>query len=154
MLTLLGSLLGLGTTFLPKVLDYFQDKQDKAHELAMQDKIIEGQQSVAKIKLQATTTQAEIDEVIAGHKEQAATIREASRWLANLSGSIRPIVTYIFVTEFIMINAGIAWLTFAKEGVTIANLQGILNDDFMGLLSTMIMFWFGSREIRRREGKL
>jgi hypothetical protein len=35
MLSLLGSLLGFGTSFLPKVMDYFQDRQDKAHEIAM-----------------------------------------------------------------------------------------------------------------------
>jgi hypothetical protein len=34
MFSLLGSLLGFGTSFLPKVMDYFQDKQDKKHELS------------------------------------------------------------------------------------------------------------------------
>jgi lysozyme len=33
MLSLLGSLLGFGTSFLPKVMDYFQDKQDKKHAI-------------------------------------------------------------------------------------------------------------------------
>ena len=39
MLSLLGSVLGFGTSFLPKVMDFFQDKQDKAHELNMMDKL-------------------------------------------------------------------------------------------------------------------
>ena len=38
MLSLLGSVLGFGTSFLPKVMDYFQDKQDKKHELSLQAK--------------------------------------------------------------------------------------------------------------------
>ena len=33
MLTLLSSLLGFGTSFVPKILDFVQDKSDKAQEL-------------------------------------------------------------------------------------------------------------------------
>ena len=32
MLTLLSSLLGFGTSFVPKILDFVQDKSDKAQE--------------------------------------------------------------------------------------------------------------------------
>ena len=38
MLTILGSLLGFGTSFLPKILGYFEQKQSNAHELAMLEK--------------------------------------------------------------------------------------------------------------------
>ena len=38
MLSLLGSLLGFGTSFLPRILDYFKEKRDQAHELSMMDK--------------------------------------------------------------------------------------------------------------------
>ena len=38
MLSLVGSLLGFTTSLLPKVMDYFQDRQDKALELAVMDK--------------------------------------------------------------------------------------------------------------------
>jgi len=37
MLSLLGSLLGFGTSFLPKVMEFFQDKQDKKHELQVME---------------------------------------------------------------------------------------------------------------------
>ena len=43
MLSLLGSVLGFGTSFLPKVMDYFQDKEDKKHELLLMDKQIQQQ---------------------------------------------------------------------------------------------------------------
>ena len=43
MLSLLGSLLGFGTSFLPRILDYFKEKRDQAHELSMMDKQLEQQ---------------------------------------------------------------------------------------------------------------
>lgn len=146
MLSLVGSLLGFGTSFLPKVLDFFQDKADKKHELEMLDRVQAGKANVARIT-------GESQEIVAAHKEQAATIRRGSRWLANLSGSIRPVVTYLFVAEFLVINMSIAVLMWQRDGLTIENLQAMLNEDFMALLAAMVSFWFGSREIRKREGR-
>ena len=60
MLSLLGSLLGFGTSFLPKVMDYFQDKQDKAHELALMDKQLEQQKVIGAQKLQMVNVEADI----------------------------------------------------------------------------------------------
>lgn len=52
MLSLLGSLLGFGTSFLPKIMDYFQDKQDKKHELQLMDKQLEQQIQIGNQKLE------------------------------------------------------------------------------------------------------
>ena len=147
MITFFTTLLGFGSSFVPKVLDYFQDKSDKAHELEMLDKVQEGKVAEAQVV-------GESNEIVAAHKEQAATVRKASRWLANLSGSIRPVVTYLFVIEFLAINGSIAYLVLSGEGFTIENLRSLLDEEFMGLLGAMIAFWFGSREIRRRENNL
>ena len=99
MLSLLGSLLGFGTSFLPKVMDYFQDRQDKAHEIAMLKAQAEIQVQIEEQRLEAAITEAQIREVEAAHREQAETVKHAARWLANLSGSIRPVVTYLFTLE-------------------------------------------------------
>ena len=54
MLSIVGSLIGFGSSFLPKVMDYFQDKQDKKHELSLQDKVLESQLKLGVQKLEAT----------------------------------------------------------------------------------------------------
>jgi len=41
MLSLLGSLLGFGTSIVPSIVGYFKQKQDNVQELAMLDKQIE-----------------------------------------------------------------------------------------------------------------
>ncbi len=144
MLSLLGSLLGFGTSFLPKIMDYFQQRQDNAQEL----KVMQAQ---ADIQLKLGAQKLAAAEVIAAHKEQSTAIRSGSRWLANLSGSIRPVVTYLFVLEYLAINASIAYLLLRNGGFTIDNLKLILDSEFMGLLSTMLAFWFGNRTFGKRR---
>ena len=74
MLSLLGSLLGFGTSFLPKVMDYFQDRQDKAHELAVMTRQMELQlklqEAGAAMRLAEINVDADIRETEALHREQ------------------------------------------------------------------------------------
>ena len=151
MLSLFGALLGFGSSFLPKVMDYFQDKQDKKHELAVMDKQLEVQKATAQIKLQMVETEADIREIEALHNEQAATVKMASKFIASLSASIRPVITYLFVIEYLVITWGIAWLLIDSEGVTIETLRQILDNEFMALLATMLTFWFGNRTYGNRK---
>tara|TARA_R110000765_G_scaffold16047_1_gene45594 strand:- start:218 stop:676 length:459 start_codon:yes stop_codon:yes gene_type:complete len=151
MLSLLGSLLGFGTSFLPQVMGYFQDKQDKSHELMMLAATTEAQVKVEGVRLQGVKIDASIREIEALQKQQSSAIRKGSRWLANLSGSIRPVVTYLFVLEFLIINTSISVLLLNQEGVTIETLQLLLDEEFMALLSTMLSFWFGNRMFGKRK---
>ena len=59
MLSLLGSLLGFGTSFLPKVMEYFQDRSDKAHELKVMEVQIRQQKELAAQKLEMVNVEAE-----------------------------------------------------------------------------------------------
>ena len=62
MLSLVGSVLGFGTSFLPKVLSFFEEKRDQAHELAMMDKQLEQQLQIGKQKMQMMDIEADIRE--------------------------------------------------------------------------------------------
>lgn len=143
MLTLLGSLLGFGTSLLPKVMDYFQDKADKKHELEIM-------RAQAEIELDKTAIEANIREIEAIHKEHAGVVRKASRFFINLSASVRPIVTYLFVIEWCVITYAIAFLLIRQDGVTIEALRQILDQDFMAIFAAIISFWFGDRRFGRR----
>ncbi len=146
MLTLLGSLLGFGTSFLPKVMDYFQDKSDKIHELQIM-------RAQAEIELDKTAIEANIREIEAVHKEHASVVRKASQFFINLSSSVRPIVTYLFVIEWCIITYAIAFLLIRQDGVTIDALRQILDEDFMAIFAAIISFWFGDRRFGRNANK-
>ena len=94
MLSLLGSVLGFGTSFLPKVMDFFQDKQDKKHELSLMDKQLEQQIQIGQQKMQMMNISADIAETDTLHKEHSSITQKSSQWCINLSSSVRPIITY------------------------------------------------------------
>ena len=67
MLTLLSSLLGFGTSFMPKILDYFQDKSDKKHELMLMDKQLEQQLKLGELGLRKAHIEADTEAVSYTH---------------------------------------------------------------------------------------
>jgi|TARA_R110000765_G_scaffold72652_3_gene141931 hypothetical protein len=131
-------------------MDFFQAKEDNKQELLMLQAQADIQTKLGEQRLEATIIEGDLREIEAVHKEQASTIRKGSRWLANLSGSIRPIVTYLFVLEFLAISWSIAYLVLDRDGVTIEALESILSEDFMILFSSIMAFWFGNRTFGKR----
>ena len=95
MLTLLGSVLGFGTSFLPKVMDFFQDKSDKKHELAVMER-------QAEINLDATAIEANIREVETIHEHDAAL--DGGGFINGLRASVRPVITYLFMALFLAVE--------------------------------------------------
>ena len=91
--------------------------------------------------MEATIVEADMAETVAAHNEQASTVRKGPQWLAALSGSVRPMVTYLIIIEFLASN----WVVISEDGVTVANLRAILDTNFIDLFSCMVAFWFGDK---------
>ena len=151
MISLLGSLLGFGSSLIGPVLEAWNKNSDQKHELAMLHAQAEVQSKIQDQKLEATIVEADMAEIVAAHKEQAATVRKGPQWLAALSGSVRPVVTYLIIIEWLGINWAIAWIIMDEHGITVENLRAVLDTDFMGLVSCVVAFWFGNRTFGRRK---
>ena len=162
MLSLISTLGGLLISGLPRVLDFFQDKADKKHELALAQAQTErelalaregflAQQKVEEIRTDqvAMQTEAQMQNAALAHDEKV--MEKSSKWVVNYVGTVRPTVTYIFVLELVAINLFIAWNIFVMPGV-ITNMDDVVkmanvvfSDDEMAMLGGIIGFWFGSR---------
>ena len=79
MLSLLGSAFGFVTGLAPAVFKYFERKQDNAQELAMMDKQIESNKSVATSNLQATIVQSDAASVVGSQKAETRITLKASQ---------------------------------------------------------------------------
>ena len=146
MLSLLGSVLGFGTSFIPKVFDFFQDKSDKKHELAMMEVQIRQQKELAVQKLDIVNVEADIREVEAIQKSIQPT---GVKWIDGLRGSVRPVITYCFFGLFIFVEVS-AYLGLTAAGVTSLDAVNLVwSDEVMALFSAIIAFWFGGRLIHR-----
>jgi len=162
MLSLFSTLGGLLISGLPKFLEYFQNKADQKHELALArvqtEKELQmaaagfaAQQRVEEIRTDqiAMQTDAQMTEAALKHDEQV--LEKASQWVANFVGTVRPVVTYIFVLELCAINAWIAYYVYSNPQLVL-NMDDLIrlsdiifSTDEMAMLGGIIGFWFGSR---------
>ena len=125
MISLLGSLLGFGSSLIESVLEAWNKSSDQKHELAMLHAQAEVQSKIQDQKLEVAMVEADMAEIVAAHKEQAATTRKGPTWLAALSGSVRPVVTYLIIIEWLGINWATAWISLCFLGVH--GLAGVVN---------------------------
>jgi hypothetical protein len=146
MLSLLGSLLGFGTSFLPKVMEFFQDKQDKKHELQVMEVQIRQQKELATQKLEAINVEADIREIEALQKSMQPT---GNQFIDGYRASVRPTITYAFFLLFIFVEIS-AYLSLTAAGVSGLNaVQIIWDEETKALFAAVISFWFGGRAIAR-----
>ena len=145
MLSILGSVLGFGTSFLPKVLGFFEEKRDQAHELKMMDKQLEQQLQLSVQKIQMVNIDADVRETEVLHKEHASITKKSSQWSVNLSASVRPIITYCLFIEFaaLTLSVNMGW-------IDISQYQNIWTPEMGGLWAAVLSFWFGQRSFNRK----
>ena len=149
MLTLLGSLLGFATSFAPKIFDFFQERADRAHELAVIDRQMEQMKLGSELKLQEINAQADIAQSKAIYRHDSSI--KSATWVDNLRGSVRPIITYLLVVTFIAIKGAGLYALIVIEGMAIYQALPVIGDDqFNAMLAAVISFWFGSRAMSRK----
>ena len=162
MLSLFSTLGGLLISGLPKLLDFFQNKADQKHELALAKVQVElqlqmmaqgfaAQERIEEIRTDQIAMQSEAQMTEAALKHDEKVLEKASQWVANYVGTVRPTVTYIFVFELCAINAWIAYYIYSRPSL-INNIDDLIrlseiifSTDEMAMLGGIIGFWFGSR---------
>ena len=146
-MTLLGSLLGFGTSFLPEVLNYFKAGQEHKHNLERMQLEMQLMDKRSELKIQELDKQAEIKETEGLYQHDSM---DAGGFVNALRGSVRPVITYAFFGLFVAIKT-VAVLTLLNEQG--ADLAGALNviwdDNTAGLFAAIMSFWFGNRAVSK-----
>jgi hypothetical protein len=167
MLTVFSTFMSFLMGGLPKLLDFFQDKSDKKHELEMARFQIErelalakegyaAQQKVEEIRLDEIKVQSAADERMALIGAQQAEMQAiyahdmslnegTSQWMKNLRASVRPVITYGFFGLLCAIDATLAYKGF-EAGVSFDEMSKQLwDDETQALFAAIISFHFGGR---------
>lgn len=162
MLSLFSTLGGLLISGLPKLLEFFQDKADKKHELALAEMQtirekemaamgFAAQAKVEEIRSDQIAMQTEADMTKAAYEHDAKVLEKAAGWVSSYVGTVRPTVTYLFVLELIAINLWLTYYLFSHPNLIqsvddiIKYADIIFSPDEMSMLGGIIGFWFGSR---------
>jgi len=146
MITLLGSLLGFGTSFLPEVLNFFKAGQDHKHKLESMQLEMELMTKRSELQLNIMDKQAEIKETEGLYKHDSM---DAGGFINALRGSVRPVITYVFFGLFIAIKIT-AIVALMNSGNDLGrSLSLIWDDQTAGLFAAIMSFWFGGRAISK-----
>ncbi len=153
MMTLLGSLLGFGTSFLPEVLNYFKAGQEHKHNLERMQLEMNLMTKRSELKLQELDKQAEIKETEGLYKHDSI---DAGGFVNALRGSVRPVITYAFFGLFVAIKIVAVMTLMNEQGADLAGaLNVIWDDNTAGLFAAIMSFWFGNRAVSKYvKGKI
>lgn len=160
MMTMLSTFLSFLAGGLPKILDFFQDKQDKKHELAilalqkekeleMAARGLQSQERIEEIKTEQVAMQTQAQERSALYAHDMEIGKGASQWIINLRASVRPVVTYIFVLELVVLNATGVWYAYSTGIPFAVAMDNVFGEDEMLILSSIIAFWFGTQAFKK-----
>jgi hypothetical protein len=162
MLSLLSTLGGLLISGLPKLLEYFQNKADQKHELALARVQTErelqlaaagfaAQAKMEEIRTEQVAMETDARMTEAALEHDAKVLEKAATWVSSYVGTVRPTVTYIFVLELVAINAFMCYYLYTHPGL-IQNMDDVIrysdlifSSDETAMLGGILGFWFGSR---------
>ena len=167
MLTLFSTLISFLMGGLPKILDFFQDRSDKKHELELAQMQIarelemrklgfESQERVENIHTQQLEIETKSNEkvsVIAAQQAEMQAIyahdtalnEGTSQWMKNFRASVRPAITYGFFLLLVGIDCALIWHG-VTTGVSFEDMADQLwDDETQALFASIIAFHFGGR---------
>ena len=162
MLSLFSTLGGLLISGLPKLLEYFQNKADQKHELALAAVQTErelqlaaagfaAQARVEEIRTEQVAMETDARMTEAALEHDAKVLEKAATWVSSYVGTVRPTVTYIFVLELVAINAFMCYYLYTHPTL-IQNMDDVIrysdlifSSDETAMLGGILGFWFGSR---------
>jgi hypothetical protein len=155
---ILGSVFGGLFRLAPEVLKFFDRKNERQHELKMfeQQCALEAQrgaQRMQEIGAQhaMAVDQGVLDAFTASIQQQAEMVKAAGRgWVASLSASVRPVVTYWVLFIWSFIHVWFAWNAYLAGAAPKEVFMTMMTADFAALVAGTINYWFLDRTLKQR----
>lgn len=153
MISLLGTLLGFGTSIVPEILGYFKQRQANQQELAMLEAKARYADKLSELKLKELDAQADIVESQSIYQHDNNL--DSGRFVNALRGSVRPIITYAFFILFAAVKTTALVTVMSKDGMDLAAaLMAIWDSETQAIFSAIIAFWFGNRAMSKARARV
>lgn len=155
---LLGSIFGGIFRLAPEVLKWLDKKNEREHELAMFNLQcqLEAQRAAQKLAEIGAQREAAIDTGVltaldSAIKQQAEMVKAAGAgWVASLSASVRPVVTYWVLFVWSFTHVWFSYNAWAMGLPPIEVFKTMMTADFSALLAGTINYWFLDRTLAKR----
>lgn len=153
----LGSLIGGIFRLAPEVLKWLDRKNERQHELAMFEKQCDLEKVRGEIKLQEIGAQRDlavdsgvIDAFKSAIEQQTEMVKVAGGWIASLSASVRPMVTYWVLAIWSFIHVWFAYNAWLRGMPPELVFKTMMTADFAALVSGTLNYWFLDRTLAKR----
>lgn len=154
---ILGSLLGGVFRLAPELLKFLDKKNERQHELAMFDRQcdlekVRGQQKLAEIGAQRdmAVDVGVMDAFKAAIDQQTEMVKAAGGWVASLSASVRPMMTYYLLLLYGAAKTASIVLAYYAGQPMLEVLKSAWSVDDMALLSGVVNYWILDRTLAKR----
>lgn len=152
-----GSVLGGVFRLVPEVVKYFDKKNERQHELAMFDKQCDLEKARGQIRLEEIGAQRDmaVDAGVmsafkAAINQQTEMVKAAGGWVASLSASVRPVMTYYLLLLYGAAKTASMLLAYHSGQPMLEVLKGAWSVDDMALLSGVVNYWILDRTLAKR----
>lgn len=150
--TLLGGIFGGLLRLAPEALKFFDQKNERKHELALLEaemRFAQVRGEIAMRQTEAQMTMAEVEAIGEAFKEQSATAQAAGKAVAAISALVRPFVTYLFVIAYAAVKVAAFLIAMGQGGNWKEVLISMWSVDDMAVLNMILSFWFVGRVYER-----
>ena len=168
MMTLFSTLLSFLMGGLPKLFDFFQDRADKQHEIALaqmqtereltlrkagleaQERIEHIQTEQIQINAEVTNAQTAMQERQALYAHDIAIGQGASQWVVNARAMVRPAITYGLFVLFAFVEIFGFWFAYHKEVPFDVALNLLWDNETQIIWASVVSFWFGTQAFGKK----
>ena len=154
----IGSLLGGLFRLAPEVLKFLDKKSERLHELKMfeQQCQLEAQRGSQKLaEIGAVHGMAVDTGVLDAFKsaidQQTEMVKAAGGWVASLSASVRPVVTYLLVGVYLGLQVAMSATILSNGGAIGDVFRFVMTPDFVALVSGILNYHFLNRTLEKRS---
>lgn len=162
MLSILSGILGIVTSGLPSVLDFFKQKGDQKHEremaalqtereLALAKEGFAAQERIEDIRADQVDMETYAKEREALYAHDKKLMENASTWIVNMNALVRPVVAFTFVGLLVFVDISAFIWAVKTTGFSPEALDAIFSDDEMAIVSSIVGFYYGSRSWEKRK---
>ena len=139
------------------MLKWLDKKNERQHELAMFDRQCQLEAQRGTQKLQEIGAQhgmavdvGVMDALGAAIQQQTEMVKAAGGWVASLSASVRPVVTYWILALWSFVHVWFAWNAWLAGAAPEMVFKTMMSADFAALVAGTLNYWFLDRTLKQR----
>ena len=158
LLSMMGGGLGGLLRFVPEIFKLVTEARDREHEYRMTQ--LQLDIDLARAQQQIDLVHAQRDMAVAG-KEMDAFVEAIQAqapptgvgWVDALNASVRPVITYWWMSLFTVWKACTVYIAFAEFVSLQVFVDKLWTAQDAGVLAMILGFWFVDRAIRKNTGR-